>query len=138
MRPRSGRFATSSGRNCTSRSAKRMRSRRTSRVWKPVLMAIPEPAKIPTPDATVNTTATARQRICQRSRSIFRTRRRTGRVLLLDDLSPEDVHDPVGHLRDLGVVGHDHEGRARAPVEVAHQPDDLLAGLAIEIPGRLV
>ena len=51
------------------------------------------------------------------------------------------IVDDDGALAARGearIVGDEHERRAHAPVQPENQVDDLLAGLAVEIAGRLI
>jgi hypothetical protein len=58
--------------------------------------------------------------------------------LLLDDLAVEHADDAVGFAADRDVVGDDQERQAALQVEAAHELDDLLGLLAVEVAGRLV
>ena len=44
----------------------------------------------------------------------------------------------VGHRRELGVVGHEHERGAAAGVDRAQQIHDVAAVRGVEVPGRFV
>ena len=40
--------------------------------------------------------------------------------------------------RDRAIVGHQHQSGMRLRVEIEQQRDDALAGVRVEVPGRLV
>ncbi len=52
--------------------------------------------------------------------------------------SVQHVELPVRDPRQPVLVGDDDEGRSELRMEVGEQIDDLLAGAAVEIAGRLV
>ena len=62
----------------------------------------------------------------------------TSRVLFVDDLAVDHADDAVGRAADADVVGDDQERQAALAVQPAHQLDDLLGVLAVEVAGRLV
>src|ERR1700736_6692832 len=55
-----------------------------------------------------------------------------------EDLAVLEADDAVGLPGDVRVVRDDDEGHAVLPVHASHQVDDLLAGLAVDLAGRLV
>ena len=49
-----------------------------------------------------------------------------------------DGHRPLDLLRDEGVVGHDHDGRAQLAVDPSQQAEHVARRLAVELARRLV
>jgi hypothetical protein len=58
--------------------------------------------------------------------------------LFLDDAAVDHPDDPVRRAPDRDVVGDDHERQPALEVEAAHQVDDLVRVLAVEVARRLV
>src|SRR5688572_18132108 len=59
-------------------------------------------------------------------------------VVVFDDLAVDHPHDPVGCAPDAHVMRDDDESQSALSVEAAHQRDDLVRVLAVEIARRLV
>jgi len=61
-------------------------------------------------------------------------------LALLDALAlaVSDPDDPVGNVEHLQVVGRGDDGDALLLVQLLEERDDLLAGLEVEVTGRLV
>ena len=57
---------------------------------------------------------------------------------LRDDFSAAHLDDPVSLGRETGIVGHEHQRRACLAIETKEHFNNGLAGLGIEIPGRLI
>src|SRR5918996_2093827 len=72
------------------------------------------------------------------SSSVTRENMRHLQSLLLDDLAVEHADDPVGLAADRDVVGDDQEREPALEVEPAHELDDLVRVLGVEVAGRLV
>ena len=60
------------------------------------------------------------------------------RRLPVDDHAALEADDFLGALREFGIVRDEHERGAGAGVQPEQTVNDQLAGLSIEVPGRLV
>src|SRR5688500_7763864 len=58
--------------------------------------------------------------------------------LLFGDRAVEHSDDPVGSPADADVVGDDQVRQPALSVEPAHEVDDVVGALAVEVAGRLV
>jgi hypothetical protein len=56
----------------------------------------------------------------------------------IDDLPVEKAHLPLAWCSDIRLVGDHHDGDALAVERIAEQRHDFLAGVAVEVAGRLV
>ena len=54
-----------------------------------------------------------------------------------EDLAVADMHNAMRKLRDISFVRHEHDGIALG-VQMVEERHDLLAGLGVEIAGRLI
>ena len=67
-----------------------------------------------------------------------RTDSGVGAMDLVDDAAVGEEDDPVGVAGRHRVVGHHHDGLAELAHGLPHEREDLGAGAAVEVPGRLV
>jgi hypothetical protein len=67
-----------------------------------------------------------------------RSHSRAHRECALHDAPVTQDQAGVGHRRELGVVGHEHERGAAAGVDRAQQIHDVAAVRGVEVPGRFV
>src|SRR5215469_2983605 len=63
---------------------------------------------------------------------------RSGGLRLLEQLALLEVQRAAGELRGLGIMGDHDDGLAVLAVEHLQESEDLVRGLAIEVPGRLI
>ena len=106
-----------------------------------------------TPSATIPPTTSVRTRLATRLRMAISSRIRPCRdaggggahlrLGSLGRLAPDhapvlEPDDGAGVGHHLGVVGGEDEGGPVAPVHLAHQVDDVPAGLRVEVGGGLV
>src|SRR4029079_18069198 len=91
-----------------------------------------------TPFLNCSSTSSTSVRSVSTSSSVTREYMRHLQLLLLDDDAVEHADDPVGLAPHGDVVGDDEEDAPPLDVQPAHQRDDLLRVLGVEVAGRLV
>src|SRR6187551_808346 len=91
-----------------------------------------------TPSLNCSSTSSTSVRSVSTSSSVTREYMRHLQLLLLDDDAVEHADDPVGLAPHGDVVGDDEEAEPPLDVQPAHQRDDLLRVLGVEVAGRLV